>query len=153
MTTPIVESIIANVATNIDLVTVANGFNQTLNAVRSRRQDFSDVAAANYDVLIVMTGLDSIEGAAMMETWSLELILVCFVIESDATSTSIETTCNKVASDIYKKLMADVERSSLAIDTVITEQTIFNDGAGWSGIALAVSIEFRHAVGDPYPPA
>jgi len=151
MTTPRIEYIAVNIAAAIDEITVANEFNQTLVAVRPKRNDFDDVVPGNGKVLIVQqtAARDDSEGFGTAQ-WTQRFILMALVIDSDDATTSINTRHNQVASDIAKKLNEDITRGEYAFDTRIMESAIFDDGPDFSGIAVAVDVSYRTSETDPY---
>lgn len=142
---PIVEKIAQNIEAAINLVTVANGFNQILTAVRSRRVDFSDVTPSDGIVLLVMGGEEQPEGVIGCQEWIQGFELVCFVLDSDRSTDAIDIRKNKVRADLQKKLKADPSRGGLAIDTELAPSSQFEDG-----IAVGIKVYYRVDMYDPY---
>ena len=105
MSTPIIESIAENIKTAVNLITVANGFNQTLTAVRPKRNDFYKTAWDDLTVLISQAEAEELEGGYGTKEWRQNFMLVCIVIDSDDATASIDTRLNQVAADIFKKLL------------------------------------------------
>lgn len=151
MSTPIIELIAANIETVINAVTVGNGFNQDLVALRSKRNDFSDVTPQDCIVLIAQQGDDRVEaeGTQTME-WNEKFMLMALVIDSDSATTSIDIRRNQVKSDIRKKLLEDPTRGGYAIETIIGGADLFDDGNGFTGVALAIEVNYRTDYDDPY---
>ena len=148
---PIIEKIAAEITDRINEITVAAGFNQTLVAVRPKRNDFSDIAPVNGKVLIWQGNEAPPEAEAIgCEEWLQEFLLVAIVKDSDAATTSIDTRLNLVRADIQKKLIADPTRGGNAIDTKFQGSYKFDDGEGFSGIVVAVVVHYRTQFKDPY---
>lgn len=151
MATPITESIAVNIATAINAITVANGFEQNLTAVRRRRLDFSDIKPEDLKVLIIQAE-DELpdEEAVGSNEWLQVYFLEAFVIDSDSAATSIETRTSKVRDDIRKKLTEDTTRGGYAIETMLRAAVPFDDGEGFTGIELEIAVHYRTQWNDPY---
>ena len=154
MSVPVVESIAVDIETKINLITEANGFNQDLTAQRSRRVDFVDVAPADGLVLIWQGTEQRPEDEVIsVDEWIQPFILYAIVMDSDDAVTSIDTRLNQVRADIQKKLLEDTTRNSNAIETIIGASDRFDDGQGFTGIAVPVLVHYRTVFGDPYTKA
>lgn len=156
MSTPIVEQIAADIQVSVNGVTLLNGFNQDLEAVRPTRVGFEDDSAPqDCRVVIIQEDPDedeanSAEGNVGMKAWIQPFALVAFVISSDTVTTPIDTRINQVRADIEKKLMEDPNRDGLAIDTRIRSSGRFSEGPGATGIVVMVDVLYRTPVDDPY---
>ena len=151
MSTPIIEYIAQDIEAAVNAIAIAAGFNQDLTAVRPRRNDFSDIVPENGKVLIAQT--DEVEAAAealTTEQWFQTFVLMALVIDSDNETESIDKRCNRVRADIQKKLIATADRGGYAIDTILGESAIFDDGEGFTGIAVSVAVHYRVKHDDPY---
>jgi hypothetical protein len=151
MTTPIIESIAENLKTAIAGVTVANGYNQTLTPIRPKRNDFSDVSPIDGTALIWQENDEPVGNSALTTTtFAQEFLIMCVVLDSDAATASIDTRLNQVKSDIRKAIMIDPTRGGLAIDTQIGPSRKFDDGEGYTGIAVTCIVIYRTGILDPY---
>lgn len=153
MTVPIIENIAVNIAAAVDAITTVNGFNQDLSALRPRRNDFSDVVPEDGKVLVVQDDEDQAEQPIGVQEWIQTFVLVAMVIDSDSASGSIDTRINQVRADIRKKMMEDPTRGGNAIDTILLPAAKFDDGEGFTGIAVAVAVQYRVEHDDPYTKA
>ena len=151
MSVPLIETIAVEIAARINEITTANGFNQTLVAVRPKRNDFSDIPPVDGKVLI-WQGDETPPGeeAIGTEEWLQEFLLIAIVIDSDAAATSIDTRLNQVRADIQKKLMADHTRGGNAVDTSFRGSWKFDDGEGFSGITVNCVVHYRTQYLNPY---
>jgi hypothetical protein len=151
MTVPLIETIAVEIAARINEITVANGFNQTLVAVRPKRNDFKDEPAVNGKVLIWQGSEARPEAEAIgCEEWLQQFLLIAIVKDSDAATTSIDTRINQVRADIEKKLKADHTRGGNAIDTSFLGSYKFDDGEGFSGIVVDAIVHYRTQYLNPY---
>jgi len=151
MSTPIVEHIAANIATAIGQVTVANGFNQDLVAIRPKRLDYGQDLTPRDGHVLVMQGAEAKETRPTGgESWAQTFILWALVLDSDQATNSIDTRINQVRADIHKKLMEDPQRGGYALDTELVGSDIISDGRGFSGIALEITVHYRTKDDDPY---
>lgn len=150
MSTPIIEQIADLVKADINTITVANGFNQTLTAVRPKRIDFK-TPWNDLDVLINQVEAEQLDAPTMYMEWKQFFILTAFVIDSDEETASIDTRLNKVAADIIKKLLEDRTRDGLAENTGIDDASPFDDDdGGLSGIAVKIWVQYLTKDDDPY---
>jgi hypothetical protein len=157
--TPIVEQIAANLVMTLNEVTVANGFNQDLNAGRLKQTDFDNIedwliaGGSPYDtgsVLVGQTNEDLLEdGAQNTAEWKQSFSLTCFVSTSDKDTSSPDTIINQIVADIRKKLVATYQRGGRAFDTIMGP-AIFFRGNGFSGAEITVIVHYRTKYDDPY---
>lgn len=153
---PIVEQIAANLKTAIDAITVTNGFQQDLKAVRPTRLGFADdEVPENGTVLITQDDPEPLDelsapGNPALKAWRQPFVLIAFVIESDGATTPIETRINRVGADIQKKALEDPGRGNLAIDTHVQAPNIMNEGPRFTGIIVNVEVDYRTPEDDPY---
>jgi len=149
--TPVIELIAAEIADRIDEITVANTFNQDLVAVRPKRNDFKDIPPENGKVLIWQGDEAPPDAEAIgTEAWLQEFLLIALVIDSDAAETSIDTRINQVRADIEKKLKDDHTRGGNAIDTKFGGSVKFDEGGGFTGIAVQCIVHYRTEYSNPY---
>ncbi|HOK96844.1 MAG TPA: hypothetical protein PK052_06835 [Anaerohalosphaeraceae bacterium] len=148
---PIIEQIAEDIKATVAGITIANGYHQDLTPIRPRRNDFADVCPSDGIVLIWQEDDDPSETAPpMAEEFFQEFMLIALVIDSDAATDSIDTRLNRVKSDLRKALQEDVTRSGLAINTVPGPSRKFDDGSGFSGIAVTFVVHYRTQYNDPY---
>ena len=154
MSTPVKENIAVNIEAAINAITTGNGFNHTLTALRPRRTDYTDVTPKDCIVLIVQADEETVEEEAFnTKEWHQPFVLMAIVLESDDASTSIDTKINQVDCDIKKKLREDPQRDSNAIDTEILASEKFDDGEGFTGIAVKCVVRYRTLRDNPYTKA
>lgn len=151
MSLPIIEQIAENIEATINGITVGNGFNQTLKAIRPRRTDFSNASWGDLDILI-----DQVESEKLTEEmgyvrWRQYFALTCIIIDSDSETNPIDTRLNQVFGDIAKKLAEDINRDELADDTVVNSLVPFvEEDTSLSGIVIQISVDYRTKENDPY---
>ncbi len=152
MSLPIIENIAVDIEAAINAITVANGFNQNLVAVRPKRVEFnaSNLPWGDLDVLIKQAGQEEVEPGIGTKHWRQIFLIAAIVIDSERVTDSIDTRLNQVSADIEKKLTADPQRGNNAIDTQIEGAEPFDDDAGISGILIQVSVEYWTVFNDPY---
>ncbi|HIJ70655.1 MAG TPA: hypothetical protein HPP87_04740 [Planctomycetes bacterium] len=150
MSTPIIENIAANVAAAVGQVTVANGYNQDLTAVRPRRVDFSDIVPEDRLVLVMQT--DNEPTASQFtgtKQWLQTFELQALVIDSDEAIGSVDTRINQIVSDLRKVMRVDPHRGGYAMDTICGADSRFDD-EGFSGAVIEMGVLYRTRVDDPY---
>ena len=150
MSHSVVEQIAAQLAAEIDAITVSNGFTQDLTAIRPRRLDFSGILLNDGKVFIWQGDREPAgEPVSMCDEWLQTFTIGAILIDSDDESDSIDTRLNDVASDIEKKLKADVTRGQLAVDTFITQVEKIDTEEN-TGVLITVIVHYRTAFNDPY---
>lgn len=156
MSTPVIEHIALNIAAVVGSVTLANGYNQDLVAMRSRRLDFGDVAPQDGTVLIVQADPEPVEAEAIQTgEWTTPFLLQVCVVDSDRATLPIDTRCNQAASDLHRAMLLDAGRGGWALDTtpLATLKITAEEDIGWTGIICPFAVRWRHAYGDPYTKA
>ena len=154
MSTPIIELIAENIRTSVSGITVAAGYNQTLTGIRPKRANFMAECWKDLDVIIVQGVVSKLTTAMGYTTWRQMFSLMAIVINSDDETDSIDTRCNQVRSDIEKKVMADIRRNSLALDTeCLGGEPFITDDGTMSGISIEISVDYRTKEDDPYSAA
>ena len=152
MSLPVIENIAVNIKTTIDEITVAEGYNQTLIALRSKRVDFNAEALDDLTVAIFQLEADKLASAIGTYEWDQHFILMAIVVDSDDSTDPIDTRRNQVKSDIIKKLRVDPSRGGYALDTDIAATAMFKD-EGISGVAVEIAVHYRVNEDDPYTQA
>ncbi|NIP25621.1 MAG: hypothetical protein GWN94_18275 [Phycisphaerae bacterium] len=154
MSTPVKEYITENIKTAINAITVANGFNQDLTAVRSRRNDFSDITPKDKTVLVKQLDPDKPQEQAYSTIeWVQFYALMAIVLDDDDETASIDTRINQVEADIHKKIREDPKRNNNAIDTELLPTVQFSDDKGFTGISVNIAVRYRVKENDPYTKA
>lgn len=151
MTTPIKESISADLLTTVNGVTVANEYNQTIIVKRARHRDYGDTVP---DDLTGVLEQDSWEEDAEAPHNTRQIIqnylLTIFIIDSEDTTSTWETRYNNVEADVWKAIMTDITRGGYAIDTeIISSEKLEEENIG-TGITMTIAVKFRHKDDDPY---
>ncbi len=156
MATPVIENIVVNIAAAIDLITTANSFEYTLTARRPKRVLFGDETWKDLDVLVVQgaekSRIDLIGGLGVKEIVQ-GFFLMAITIDSDKASTSIDTKNNKVAADIEKKIMEDINRGTYAVNTEVVDKLPLVENEFFSGITVEIDVTYRVNIDNPYTKA
>ena len=153
MSTPILENIAVDIETAINEITTGNGYNQDLVAYRSKRSDYKDFTPSDLTALVTQMEPELVEGVVGAKTWEQPFTIMVIVLDSDTAGTAIDTRNNQVACDIEKKLMVDPTRGGNAIDTTILPPVRFNDGKGFTGVAVTALVQYRTLINNPYTKA
>lgn len=149
MALPIIEDIAVNILAAINAITTVNGFEHTLVAIRPRLTNYADVIPEDKVVMITQTDEIKLNEASLVITWQQTFELICWAINSDKLSTTLETKANQIRADIQKKLVEDVERNGNADDTEILSSEVFNGDEG-SGVRIQVAVRYKVSATDPY---
>lgn len=151
MTTPIKEDIAANLLTAISNVTTGNSYNQTITGKRALRIDYASVAPDDLTFVLKQDDEeDEPTSGISKKTWIQNYTVLCIVIDSDSSTTAIETRINQVEADIRKAVRVDPQRDSNALDTIINPSSQLPEGVDFTGIILNITVHYRHNEDDPY---
>lgn len=151
MSAPIVETIAVKLAALIDAITVANGFNQTLTAVRPKRIHLE--GDINTDLTVIIEAEDAVieEDSTTHVIWRQGFTLQALVIDSDDATDPIDTRLNTVRSDIEKKLM---ENDNWQLDDLgeilLKSAEKFIADPQMAGIAVNIDVLYMVSKTDPY---
>lgn len=163
MAYPRIEYILQNVASELADVTVANGFNQTLNVSRRSRYRITQGGFDNHDVVISSGTPIMIETPSQMHLeWHHPIHIWYFAVTSDATEKLIDQQLFTAWADIVRKLREDPYRGTdgsggtgnrYAIDTLIDSPELNADeSGGWEAINCRVRVHYRHIADNPFNP-
>jgi hypothetical protein len=153
MADPIVESISAALATLIEGVTIAGGYQQDLAVVRPKRLHLE--GDVNRDNLVIIAqadarlDVDATTAFAWIQTFALQAL----VVESDDATDPIDTRLNKIAADIIKHIFTGDNAllgglaDGIRLADPATEKIIWDPNT--VGISVNVDVFFETAV-DPY---
>jgi len=151
MSVPIIEQIAVKIVDYVKEITVANGFNETLTAIRPKRLHLE--SDTNRDKLVV---IQQEEEAAVEEEststiiWLQPFAIQAIVLDSDDATDPIDTRLNIIRSDIEKKLMSDDCRELEGMGTIFLDgATKFLDDAANSGISVDVIVRYEVLTNDP----
>ncbi len=147
---PILEQIILDIVSNLNQVTVANGFQTDVTAARPNPGIGNAIADG---LAIVSLGSATAEDPpSQAQQWRQEILIDCCVKQSETSSTTIDTRRVTMLADVAEALLATYTRGGLAVDTVQT-QAIFSpiDYDAHIGFVTAVfEVVYRTAYGNGY---
>ncbi len=148
MATPIVEDISANLVAALELITVGNGYENTVTVERHKRTGNDPV-----DKLLVVH-MDSsfrlIEDVINHHVWLQTYFIVGYVVEAEDSVVAIDTRINSLRSDVGKALMVDPQRNNLAIDTIAGGVELFETPDSIEGFIAEWSVQYRTLEADPF---
>jgi len=149
MAKPIIELIAENIEAAVNQITVANGYQQTLSAIRPKKNDFAYDLPENNKVLILQSDEEVVKPPTAYKRWRAIFGLTAIVIDSDAETESIDSRLNRITADIEKKLKEDNRRGENAISTEV-ESCVFFSVEKCSGSEIRVAVEYQTKFDDPY---
>ncbi len=152
MSTPVVESIAVEIASLIDKITVAAGFNQTLTSVRPKRIHLEGDLNADNTVLIEQESAEVLDQTDSTITWRQAFTLQAIVIDRDEATEALDTRLNKIRSDIEKKLCdsANLRLGGLADGVMFRATEKFISDPQVAGIAVNIDVIYTTDYDDPY---
>ena len=147
---PVLEQIILQIIATLGTVTVANGFQTNVTPARPN----PGLGNALQDGLaIVSLGTAAVENPPdQAQQWRQEILIDCCVMQSESSSTSIDTRRVTMIADIAQALLAGYTQGGLAVDTQQTE-IIFSpiDYDAHVGFVTGVfEVIYRTAYGNGY---
>ena len=154
MSTPIVELIAEQIEALINTVTIANGYNQDLTAVRPKRIHLE--GDLNDDGTVFIEQEDAtVEAASEDETMLRQAFtLEAIILDSDAATDAIDTRLNTVAADLIKCLFTGTNWTlgGYADGLMLRDPAIekFIGGEQIAGVAVNIDVLYRFVSDDPY---
>jgi len=156
MSTPIIEQIAVAIKDAVNAITVANGFNQTLTAVRPKRLHLEGDINTDLSVIIQQEEEPELVGFTNSTiTWRQGFALQAIVLDSDDATASIDTRLNQVRSDIEKQMLSTTYRKlgGLAEGVLARSATKFMASPDAAGISVNVDVIYTTEYADPYTAA
>lgn len=145
---PIDEQIIDNIVETISTVRPENGFLTTLKCVREIQPGH-----VTEDGLVVVIGTlyESIDNAAHMHAeWHMKVGLECYAIEPTESEIMIERRLRRIAADVKRALLQDLQRGGVAINTTFTDPDVIEVHGTPPSIGVTVRVHYRTLWNDPY---
>jgi len=152
MSTPVIEEIAVKLVALINQITVGNGFNQTLTAVRPKRIHLE--GDINTDKTVIIEQMDGTAALDANETtvWHQGFAIQALVIDSDDATEALDTRLNQVAADIIKKLFTGSNSNfdGLADGIFLQGTERFIADPQLAGIAVNIIVQLPFDTADPY---
>jgi len=151
MSTPIIEQIADKLVDYVNAITVANGYNQDLTAIRPKRLHLESDINRDRLVIIQQEEIADVETESTQTIiWQQPFAVQAIVVDSDDATDPIDTRLNTVRSDIEKKLMSDECRTLGGLGQIyLAGATKFIDDAANSGISVDVIVMYEVLTNDP----
>ena len=155
MSTPVVENIALALFDLIDAITVANGFNQDLSAHRPKRIFMDDDLNTDKNAFLLQGEGRVVVDASEVAHWVEGFVIQVLVIDSDDSTTAIDSRMNQISADIQKQLKRNdnwkLSGYSQGIDILKTERVIeiVNDSPQ-SFIEISIDVHTEFLSADPY---
>jgi len=151
MGTTVRESIIQNIKTTLEAITIANGYNATIAKVVQWNPN--GIGHGTMPMIIIAAGPEpnSENEGYDLQTCRMTVFLDLWIaVDEDATEAA-DTTLNKHLGDIKKALMTDLTRGGYAVTTHITDVEPFDvvEGQPYAGLIITAEVHYRHAISNP----
>ncbi len=151
MSTPIKEDIAANMLTTLNGVTTGNSYNQTITGIRALRIDYANVSPDDLTFILTQGEEEVVETGYGKKAWMQHYDVLCIVVDSDSSTTAVETRINQVEADIRKAVRVAPQRGVTGVlDTIVNPSSPLPDGVDFTGVILDISVHYRHDEDDPY---
>ncbi len=150
MSTSIRESILENIKTTLQEITIANGYNNTLVSVERWKQRGNNIRLV--PCVVVNAGPEEKQPRPNPQVTSkLSVFLDVYMRQDDTDTTNSDTVINSLALDIEKALMIDYTRGGYAEETNIINIVPFEslEGQPIFGIIFELEIIYKHLLTDP----
>lgn len=153
MANPVIENILANVATTLGGITTLAGYNQSLTVERlspgTGDRKTNNLAVVYLEQLRRSTGEE--EDTQSETQWLADIVVELTGAVGTAGTTPMDQTLLKLWADCYKAMMADGTRGGYALSTWVADPEIFVDDNVSVGIVRALfTVRFQHARHNPY---
>jgi hypothetical protein len=165
MSTPVVEKIALYLLTVIDGITVANGYNYDLVAIRPKVLDLDSDLAKDKNVIMTQGTAGEVElvkgsgepGDEWIHQWQqpFEFHAIVYSLASDGVD--IETKLNQIRSDVEKAIgVADLvqdankKRAGGQADSIELNSSTRDEYEGFTGMRTGVIVGYSVKANDPY---
>ncbi len=154
VTETIAERLLAAVKTAVDGITTGAGYRQTLSAYRPSPGGNAAFVEANGRVVVYaesdLPDPDyDLSGNVNRRGRRLRVSLVAWIIPAASDATPVDTLLTRAAGDLQKKLMADPQWSSLAIESFWGDTEFLDYDEGRTGLTQSLEIVYRTPEGNP----
>jgi hypothetical protein len=149
MSTSRKESILENIKTTLETITVANKYNNTIASVQRWNKKGNDIRLV--PTIVINAGPESKEpGPDPQTTCKLSVNLDVWTRQDDDATENSDTVLNSLDLDIEKALMADYTRGGYAEETSILSVVPFESAEGKLsfGLIIEVQILYKHKFTD-----
>ncbi len=158
MAKSILEQIALAIVTQLETVTVANDYDNTVSSVfRPRRTGEDYTPVDKMVVLMQQEDLDDPENSAAGfpagQAWKQIFGVDLIIRQAESNTTPMDQLLNSFKADIQKALMVDVQWGGLAIDTHLLNSEYPNPAGGFEGVTLFFEITYRVKENNPYTQA
>lgn len=152
MADPIVEQIAEAIETAINAITIGNGYNYTLTAVRPKRIHLETDINDDLKVIIFQDDQPTlIDFTNETITWLQGFQCQAIVIDSDTATEAIDTKLNKIRSDIEKKLLSAGSIALGGLGRVMPKPPIyFVQESQAAVVSVNFDVEYETDFNDPY---
>lgn len=150
MTTSIRESILENIKTVLEAITVVGGYNNDIESVQRWKQRGN--ITKDVPCIVINAGMEVKDpGPDPQSTCKFTVTLDVYMRQDDTDTTNSDTALNSLYLDIEKALMADYTRGGYAEETSIRSAVPFEsvEGQPTFGIIIELEIMYRHSRTDP----
>jgi len=149
MATPIIETIAAAIQTQLETITVGNGYSVTVaDVVRPTRKSGEDNAPGN-NIIYLTQGecrdADSDQTPHMFKAWLQTFNIDCYIRPSESVTTAYDTLKNAFRSDVEKCIMSNRSFSLSDCTSFIRAPKQLDDG-----ISVQIEVYYRTLETDPY---
>ncbi|MGE0267888.1 MAG: hypothetical protein AB7S78_05495 [Candidatus Omnitrophota bacterium] len=144
------ERILANIKTTLELITVANGYINTIASVQ--RWDKRGNPLRQVPCIVVNAGQEEKQMTPNPYfTCRLSVYLDVWIRQDEADATATDVILSGILGDIEKALMIDNTRGGFAIDTNIKSNVPFEtvEGQPHAGLTIELEILYQHTQSDP----
>lgn len=144
------ENIMANIATVLATITVANGYANTVGSVQRWKQNGNPLTTV--PAIIIHEGAESNEDKPdPLTNCHLSVYLALYIRESEDAAAGTGTTLNSLLGDIVKALKVDITRGGYAADTTKKGDAPFEvvEGEAYAGLVIELDIHYRYKQTDP----
>jgi len=144
------ESILENLRTTLEQITVANGYHNDIVSVQRWRQ--SGNSLLNVPCIVINAGPEEKEPVPNpFTTCRFTVYLDVWMRQDAADLQPTDALLNSLLGDIEKALMVDYTRGGFAKDTNIKSNVLFEtlEGQPQAGIVIELEIIYQHKQDDP----
>ena len=148
--TTVRENILANIKTTLEVITIGNGYDNTIASVQ--RWDKRGNPLRQVPCIVVSAGQEQKTPVPNpFFTCHLTVYLDVWVRQDAIDAVVTDSVLSSLLGDIEKAVMADYTRGGFAKDTVLHSSVPFEsvEGQPHAGLIIEIEIVYQHKQGDP----
>ena len=155
MAYPIVEQVAQAIKTQLETITVANGYENAVNDVVRPRRTAENLRPKNLDIVMLQDDMvrdeeNDIAGNPAGIGWLVPFSFDCVIRQPESSTLPMDQVINSFVADVQKALMEIPTWGDLATDTRLGMVEFASPESGFEGATVWIDVLIRVKETDPF---